>query len=431
MSDYDSKTMSELRVLFVKEKTILETIQSVNSGNKHDVLISESTAKIGQINEAIVNLMLNGESLQIKPELSDTVTNYDLIGLDYYVKEVPVFTGNGGGIEVDQFLGALDNIRCILVEPNMEAYFLKLARMQTSPDVSVNVKTYDEFKRTIRKQYGGQLTMYQMLSSVWDVEYNDPKSAFIVYGQTIQSTIRTAKDNILSDHKVRTGKDMTIDEYNDVISGMLMMDKVKRFHPEIYRTMVSNSETENLLKNSVDVARQAETLRSRYQGDSLSGHKDESYYGNTYEYQPSSEPEDDRYYEQTEQPEQTERPEHYYGSNSNAESNESTISSSDEHSASEHYASPRRRKRQRKKSLYVGGLSSDTDEDELFCYFSRFGEISDIYIPEDHNGDPRGFGFVRYYEREDAKQAKYDMDNACIDGHYVSVKFATTRSGVS
>ena len=353
MSDYDSKTMSELRVLFVKEKTILETIQSVNSGNKHDVLISESTAKIGQINEAIVNLMLNGESLQIKPELSDTVTNYDLIGLDYYVKEVPVFTGNGGGIEVDQFLGALDNIRCILVEPNMEAYFLKLARMQTSPDVSVNVKTYDEFKRTIRKQYGGQLTMYQMLSSVWDVEYNDPKSAFIVYGQTIQSTIRTAKDNILSDHKVRTGKDMTIDEYNDVISGMLMMDKVKRFHPEIYRTMVSNSETENLLKNSVDVARQAETLRSRYQGDSLSGHKDESYYGNTYEYQPSSEPEDDRYYEQTEQPEQTERPEHYYGSNSNAESNESTISSSDEHSASEHYASPRRRKRQRKKSLYV------------------------------------------------------------------------------
>ena len=33
-------------------------------------------------------------------------------------------------------------------------------------------------------------------------------------------------------------------------------------------------------------------------------------------------------------------------------------------------------------------------------------------------------------ERADAKQAKYDMDSN-IDGHYVSVKFATTRSGLS
>ena len=312
--------------------------------------------------------------------------------------------------------------------------------MQKSFRCGNEAKTYDEFKCILRKRFGGQLTMYQMLSSVWDVQYSDPGAEFIVYGAAIHRAIRTAKENILVDYKERTGKDMTIDEYNDVISGMLMMDKLKGFHPEIYRSMVGNSATVNELKNSIDVARHAETLRSRYQGDSLHAKKDESFYGTgvytdqyEHEREPEELPRDDRY-----ENEQTEQCEQYYGNDSGLDEysepqNESTVSSNDEHSASEHYASrpKRRRKRRRQKSLFVGGLSEDTGEDELFCHFSRFGDISDIYIPADHDGYSRCFAFVRYYEREDAIEAQHTMHGRCIDGNQIRVTFAKTRPGMS
>ena len=287
MSDYDGKTLSELEVLLNKLETKVETLQGVNTENAHDVLIAQETKNIGLIEKAIVKLALRGD---VKPTTTGTTTttgkDYTAHSISVKISALPKFTGTGGAIEVNQFIDALDKIKKLLAnDAKYEKCFLTYAKLQLD-DVNVaeieDAVTYEDFKKNIRKTFGGQLTTYQMLNTAWDVEYANPSDEFVVYGKAVTKAIRTAKTNILADHKERTGKDMTLDEYNDVISGMLMMDKLKKFHPEIFRSMVGNAATMNQLKHGVDVARQAETLRGRYQGDSLDGKKDESFYGGRY-----------------------------------------------------------------------------------------------------------------------------------------------------
>lgn len=46
--------------------------------------------------------------------------------------------------------------------------------------------------------------------------------------------------------------------------------------------------------------------------------------------------------------------------------------------------------------LFVGGLSWNTTEDDLFQYFNQFGAISNVNIKYNTEGKSRGFGFVTF-----------------------------------
>lgn len=48
--------------------------------------------------------------------------------------------------------------------------------------------------------------------------------------------------------------------------------------------------------------------------------------------------------------------------------------------------------------LFIGRLPSDTTDGDLKDYFSNFGEIVDIFVPNPF----RGFGFVTYSSQEEA-----------------------------
>lgn len=42
---------------------------------------------------------------------------------------------------------------------------------------------------------------------------------------------------------------------------------------------------------------------------------------------------------------------------------------------------------------------------------NRTGELGDVYVPRDfRTGESRGFGFVRYYKKEDAERAMEKLD---------------------
>jgi len=49
------------------------------------------------------------------------------------------------------------------------------------------------------------------------------------------------------------------------------------------------------------------------------------------------------------------------------------------------------------RKLFLGGLSWDTEEQDILNYFSKFGQISNVNIKYDSvTGKPRGFGFITF-----------------------------------
>lgn len=76
-------------------------------------------------------------------------------------------------------------------------------------------------------------------------------------------------------------------------------------------------------------------------------------------------------------------------------------------------------------SLLVRNLRRDCRPDDLRRPFGKFGRVKDIYLPRDYyTGEPRGFGFIQYYDPEDAADAKYHMDGQILLGREVTVVFA-------
>ncbi|XP_056854238.1 serine/arginine-rich SC35-like splicing factor SCL33 [Raphanus sativus] len=75
-------------------------------------------------------------------------------------------------------------------------------------------------------------------------------------------------------------------------------------------------------------------------------------------------------------------------------------------------------------TLLVRNLSHDCREKDLRSSFEQFGPLKDVYLPRDYNtGDPRGFGFIEFEDRDDAAEAKDQMDGNLLLGRELSVMF--------
>ncbi|CDJ44666.1 peptidyl-prolyl cis-trans isomerase E, putative [Eimeria tenella] len=81
-----------------------------------------------------------------------------------------------------------------------------------------------------------------------------------------------------------------------------------------------------------------------------------------------------------------------------------------------------------KRTLYIGGLAEEVDEQILRAAFLPFGDIREATIPKDRTtGGHRGFGFVEFEEEEDANQAILNMHNSELYGRTLRVN--TSRHG--
>ncbi|XP_034385935.1 cold-inducible RNA-binding protein A-like [Cyclopterus lumpus] len=80
--------------------------------------------------------------------------------------------------------------------------------------------------------------------------------------------------------------------------------------------------------------------------------------------------------------------------------------------------------------LFVGGLSFDTNEDTLAEAFGKFGAIEKVDVIRDReSGNSRGFGFVKFENVEDAKDAQEGMHGKTLDGRAIRVDEAGKGGG--
>ncbi|XP_042353061.1 cold inducible RNA binding protein a isoform X2 [Plectropomus leopardus] len=84
--------------------------------------------------------------------------------------------------------------------------------------------------------------------------------------------------------------------------------------------------------------------------------------------------------------------------------------------------------------LFIGGLSFETNEESLAAAFGKYGTIEKVDVIRDkETGRSRGFGFVKYDNCEDAKDALEGMNGKTLDGRAIRVdeagKGGRTRGG--
>ena len=77
--------------------------------------------------------------------------------------------------------------------------------------------------------------------------------------------------------------------------------------------------------------------------------------------------------------------------------------------------------------LYVGGLNRMTEDITLRDYFSTFGEITNFFVPRDHQTkQSRGFGFITF-ENDGCLELVLGTQPHCIEGTEVYVKKAIAK----
>ena len=75
------------------------------------------------------------------------------------------------------------------------------------------------------------------------------------------------------------------------------------------------------------------------------------------------------------------------------------------------------------KILYVGGIGTSIDEEQLVLAFNTFGYLTSVQLKDNH-------AFVEFEEEEDAKSAMDNMDGAEIKGKTITVNFAYSKSAI-
>ena len=74
--------------------------------------------------------------------------------------------------------------------------------------------------------------------------------------------------------------------------------------------------------------------------------------------------------------------------------------------------------------LYVGNLSYDTSESDLFDFFSQVGAIHNVEIIRDRNSNSKGFGFVEMQSMDTAKAAAEKFNGTEFMGRCIVVNGA-------
>jgi RNA recognition motif-containing protein len=79
-------------------------------------------------------------------------------------------------------------------------------------------------------------------------------------------------------------------------------------------------------------------------------------------------------------------------------------------------------------NIFVGNLSYQTTQEELYAAFAAFGSVERVNIVTDREtGQARGFAFVEMTERRDAETAIAKLNGAELNGRAMNVNEARPK----
>lgn len=79
-------------------------------------------------------------------------------------------------------------------------------------------------------------------------------------------------------------------------------------------------------------------------------------------------------------------------------------------------------------NIFVGNLSYNTTQDELYAAFANYGGVERVSIVTDRDsGQPRGFAFVEMTDRNEAENAINSLNGADLNGRAMNVNEARPR----
>ena len=80
-------------------------------------------------------------------------------------------------------------------------------------------------------------------------------------------------------------------------------------------------------------------------------------------------------------------------------------------------------------NVYVGNLSSNTNNGDLETLFAQYGEVASAHVITDReSGRSRGFGFVEMASSDAAETAISALDGKDHEGRQLTVNVAKPRS---
>lgn len=81
-------------------------------------------------------------------------------------------------------------------------------------------------------------------------------------------------------------------------------------------------------------------------------------------------------------------------------------------------------------TLKVNGLTYRTIERDVERIFDKFGKINEVFIPKDkYSGKSRGFAFVRFFSKDDARDAFDDQNGRVHDGRRITIEWSRKDDG--
>ena len=79
-------------------------------------------------------------------------------------------------------------------------------------------------------------------------------------------------------------------------------------------------------------------------------------------------------------------------------------------------------------NIFVGNLSYQTTQDDLYAAFAAYGAVERVNIVTDRDtGQPRGFAFVEMTEKRDAETAISQLNGAELNGRAINVNEARPK----
>ncbi|KRX13176.1 RNA-binding protein squid [Trichinella nelsoni] len=91
-------------------------------------------------------------------------------------------------------------------------------------------------------------------------------------------------------------------------------------------------------------------------------------------------------------------------------------------------APAKKREKNEERKIFVGGISWDTNENDLTNHFNQFGDVVHVQVKYDHyTGRSRGFAFVEFATAEACKKVALAKKDAELKGKKCEVKPAKSR----